>query len=129
MQAGFTSCENKIKSHIVQLFILCSRIHPIEHDKWHHHWMESTPPSQWPPGISMMPLSKNFLNTFQVIQLSSPNLLDKTDLWPANSLGRREDTHTLCWSRILVFASPQLLRICPSVSTMGERGWRFLWPP
>ena len=43
MQAGFTSCENKIKSHIVQPFILCSRIHPIEHDKWRHHWMKSTP--------------------------------------------------------------------------------------
>lgn len=33
--------------------------------------------SQWPPGISVMPLSKEFLNTFQVIQLCSPTLLDK----------------------------------------------------
>lgn len=33
--------------------------------------------SQWPPGISVMPLSKEFLNTFQVIPSSSPTRADK----------------------------------------------------
>lgn len=70
---------------------------------------------------------KNFLNTFQVIQLSSPNLLDKDGSEkPANSLGEERDTHTLCWSRDYgVFASPQLLRIYCYVLLWGERGWDF----
>lgn len=33
--------------------------------------------SQWPPGISVILLSKEFLNTFQVIQFCSLALLDK----------------------------------------------------
>ena len=50
--------------------------------------------SQWPPGISMMPLSKEFLNTFQVIQLSSPNLLDKDGSLKACKFTWEERGHT-----------------------------------
>ena len=45
-RARISSCESKIQSQGGAPFILCSRIlvgPSIEHDKWHHHWMKSTP--------------------------------------------------------------------------------------
>lgn len=61
--------------------------------------------SQWPPGISVMPASKEFLNTFQVIQLSSPTLLDKDrslKTWKF-TWEERGHTHTLLEQRRVSF--------------------------
>lgn len=81
MQAGVTSCESKIKSHVEQPSVLCSRIlaGPSNRTRQMAPPLDRIHPlaSRWPPGISRVPVSKQFLNTFQVIQLSPPTLLDK----------------------------------------------------
>lgn len=51
--------------------------------------------SQWPPGISMMPLSKEFENTFQAIQVSSPTLSEKDRSLKAWKFTWEERGHTL----------------------------------
>lgn len=108
----------------------------LQNPSWPINWTwEMAPPldeihpltSQWPPGISVMPLSKEFLNTFQVIQLSFQPFQTKTDLWKrGNSHGRREDTHTLPEQRWVSFYFSAVSKGELYVLPRGEWGWRFL---